>query len=111
MFVDAEKTNVYDQEYHAKYGTTNGEPVMKLSEYLKVVDKLRKLNDETSYIYWKDLHKPEIHSYPFKNEHLEDSRYIIQVEMLGRSIHEIRVLKDYIPFSDLQVVHDAPIVR
>jgi len=107
-WVDPHTTYVYDQEFHVRERTTKGDPYMKLSEYLDMVEELKKQDHNTTYIYWRCLYEPEIHSLPYKSQHLLHSHYIFSSSSVGRVIHEIRVFKDCIPFSELQVVDDAP---
>lgn len=98
--VDPEKTWVYDQEYHARWGTTQGEPSMLLSDYLKMLESIPKGNS----VMWHSFDRCE----PYTDEQVRDyyrhmynsSRSHSRSTSKGLNIHymfEVRVKMDVIP--------------
>ena len=105
--VDPHSTYVYDQEYHATKGFLKGEPRMLLYRYLRIVRDFLQ-DPEWDYVFWSDLCNPCRCRYPIQPHHLKESRYIIPRRMLGRTIHEVRIFRDKIPFRDFRLVSSQP---
>jgi hypothetical protein len=87
--VDPTKTYVYDQEYHAQKGTTNGEPKRLLSDYLNIISQI----PVNGYVYWKHFNDYKIEKYPIKPEHNDYSK------IDAHRWFEVRVQIDNIPPS------------
>jgi hypothetical protein len=88
--VDPERTKVFDQEYHAKRGSTSYEPSMTLSRLLEIVgDK----DLDKGYIYWNNFFSGNYFPYPRKEEHRQHEN------INSHFLYEVRVKMDNVPFS------------
>lgn len=85
--VDPDNTYVYDQEYHAKTGTTKGESKRLLSDYLTILSN----KPANGYVYWHSFNNYEIAEYPIKHNHNDYSK------LNAHNLFEVRVKIDNIP--------------
>ena len=88
--VDPERTNVFDQEFHAKHGSTNNELSIKLSRYLEIINNI----PENSFIWWANPSSFFYQSYPLKPYQSGTAP-----ELNAHLRYEVRVNKDVLPLS------------
>ena len=90
--VDPDKTYVFDQEFHARMGSTHREPKLLLSKYLQDFMDAKKNKDEEGYMFYRTLYTPEFKKYPYDNE-IEGNTDSVNAHLR----HEVRIEVDILP--------------